>query len=377
MRIFLSYATEQKPEAEAIAFSLRSRGHMVFFDRDDLPDGESYDDKIARAVERSDLMIFLISPASVSEGRYTLTELRFARHKWRNPGGRVLPVMLEPTPMADVPSYLKAVSILEPHGNKAAEVAFAIARLRGIERALNTAAIAAAVGAVFAFLAGLMPVQGVSHSWLPLRKVLKVDVALENGALLAILFVGLYFVLGDRKWWKVPILAAGGMAGWVLCLFVFYNVGNEANAPLFSGPPISEFRNIIDAVPEAARPQISSAIEKVETYLTGAGEAIGRWSATLVMAVCGLACLLPISLAMALVDRRLRSLTRLVVASFFASAAGAAGYLLCSVSGLGELSNRQIFWFLDFADLFFALLYLPWLIAVPAAFAYWLIRGQE
>ncbi|HEY7444561.1 MAG TPA: toll/interleukin-1 receptor domain-containing protein, partial [Vicinamibacterales bacterium] len=110
----MSYASEQKADAEAVAFSLRSRGHMVFFDRDDLPEGTSYDDRIAAAVDRSDLMIFLISPAAVAEGRYTLTELRFARYKWRHPGGRVLPVMMEATPLPAVPSYLRAVSILEP-----------------------------------------------------------------------------------------------------------------------------------------------------------------------------------------------------------------------------------------------------------------------
>src|SRR5262245_36821927 len=135
MRIFMSYASEQKSQAEAIAFSLRSRGHIVFFDRDDLPEGGSYDDRIATAVNRSDLMIFLITPESVTQGRYTLTELRFARAKWPNPSLHVLPVMLAPTSMATIPPYLKAVSVLEPQGNVAAEVAFATEQLRGVERA--------------------------------------------------------------------------------------------------------------------------------------------------------------------------------------------------------------------------------------------------
>jgi len=43
MKIFLSYASEDKAIAEQIAFSLRSRGHLVFLDRDDLPPGQSYD----------------------------------------------------------------------------------------------------------------------------------------------------------------------------------------------------------------------------------------------------------------------------------------------------------------------------------------------
>jgi len=81
MKIFLSHASEDKSAAESIAFSLRSRGHKVFLDRDDLPPGQSYDQQIERAVKESDILIFLVSPSSVTSGRYTLTELAFARRK--------------------------------------------------------------------------------------------------------------------------------------------------------------------------------------------------------------------------------------------------------------------------------------------------------
>jgi hypothetical protein len=131
VRIFLSYASEQKAAAEAIAFTLRKRGHSVFLDKDDLPPGKSYDDQIQAAVLSTDLMVFLISPASVAKGRYTLTELAYARHRWRTPDNFVLPVMLEATPMADVPPYLKAVTIHEPGGNLAAETAFWVEQMRG------------------------------------------------------------------------------------------------------------------------------------------------------------------------------------------------------------------------------------------------------
>ena len=64
MDIFLSYASEDKAAAEFITFSLRDRGHTVFLDRDDLPAGESFDHQIERAVNESDIFIFLISPDS-------------------------------------------------------------------------------------------------------------------------------------------------------------------------------------------------------------------------------------------------------------------------------------------------------------------------
>ncbi len=130
MNIFLSHASEQKSLAEAVAFSLRNRGYKVFLDRDDLPPGKDYDHQIKRAVEASDLMVFLISPHSVAKGRYTLTELAYARRKWGKPHGRILPVMAAPTGMSEVPQFLKAVTILEPAGNIAAEVGSVVASMQ-------------------------------------------------------------------------------------------------------------------------------------------------------------------------------------------------------------------------------------------------------
>jgi hypothetical protein len=126
MKIFLSYASQDKSAAESIAFSLRSRGHAVFLDRDDLPPGGSYDEQIERAVKESDIFVFLISPDSIADGRYTLTELKFARQKWPDPSGHVLPVIARKTPFENIPTYLKAVTILEPIGNIAAETSVAV-----------------------------------------------------------------------------------------------------------------------------------------------------------------------------------------------------------------------------------------------------------
>lgn len=122
MKIFLSYSTARKETAASVNYELQAAGHEVFFDREDLPAGQSYNEKIRSAIEDSDLFIFMITPESVSQGRYTLTELKIASRKWPNPAGRVLPVMLEPTPFEDMPAYLKAVTVLTPEGNVTAEI---------------------------------------------------------------------------------------------------------------------------------------------------------------------------------------------------------------------------------------------------------------
>lgn len=129
MKIFLSYASEDRGPAEEIQLALAGAGHEVFFDRESLPAGGDYHARIRASVEACDLFVFLISPDSVDSGGYTLTEMGYARTKWPHPKSHVLPVVLRPTPFASIPAYLKSVTVLEPKGNTPAEVAAAAARL--------------------------------------------------------------------------------------------------------------------------------------------------------------------------------------------------------------------------------------------------------
>jgi hypothetical protein len=127
--IFLSYPSSLEEMAARIELSLEGEGYAVFRDRSALPPGESFDARIRAAVEESDLFVFLITPESVSPGRYTLTELKLVEQRWGHPAGRVLPVLAEATPMEAIPAFLRAVTILKPHGNLVAEVAAEVARL--------------------------------------------------------------------------------------------------------------------------------------------------------------------------------------------------------------------------------------------------------
>jgi len=135
MRIFLSVATPERPKAEEVALALRGDGHVVFLDTDDLPIAATYHDRIRQAIEQTDLLVFFISPASVSPQRYTLSELKFAQQKWQHPRGCVIPVMVVPTPMSQIPPFLKAVSICIPKGDLAAEVAYEVGRIAAMQPA--------------------------------------------------------------------------------------------------------------------------------------------------------------------------------------------------------------------------------------------------
>jgi hypothetical protein len=168
MRIFLTFASEQRDIAESILLALRNRGHEVFFSHDDLPPADSFDLRIQKAIATSELLVFLISPESVAKGRYTLTELVFARDRWRSPRGRVLPVVVAPTPMVSMPNYLKAVTLLEPEGNIAAETAAAVDRLneRSRSRSMLVFALLGIVTGGLSYLAFRYPLPFLHFSFL-------------------------------------------------------------------------------------------------------------------------------------------------------------------------------------------------------------------
>lgn len=131
MNIFLSYSSTRRDLAVRLKLALEAEQHDVFFDRDDLGAGEAYQQAIREALEQADLMLFLVSPESVGPGSYTLAELEMAQAKWQQPSGRVLPVVVAPTPKTSIPPYLLAVTLLEPSGEVVAETLAAVARLSG------------------------------------------------------------------------------------------------------------------------------------------------------------------------------------------------------------------------------------------------------
>ncbi|MBL8484481.1 MAG: toll/interleukin-1 receptor domain-containing protein [Rhodocyclaceae bacterium] len=151
-KLFLSYASSSAALAERLELALEAEGWDVFRDRSDLPPGEAYDARIAAAVEAAERFVFLITPDAVAPGRYTLSELEFARRRWPQPSGRVLPVIVAPTPLADIPAYLKAVTFLQPQGEIAAEVVAALRQPAGAARRGKPVALLA--GALLLLLGG-------------------------------------------------------------------------------------------------------------------------------------------------------------------------------------------------------------------------------
>jgi formylglycine-generating enzyme required for sulfatase activity len=137
MKIFVSYASQDRATVEPIHYALEEQGHDVFFDRDDLPAGEGFDSRIRQAIEACDLFVCFLSPDAIDAGSYTLNEIAMAQRTWPQPSGHILPVILKPVSIADLPAYLKAVTLLEPTGNLTAGVADAVHAIATSRRRRN------------------------------------------------------------------------------------------------------------------------------------------------------------------------------------------------------------------------------------------------
>ena len=238
----------------SIAFSLRARGHNVFLDRDDLPFGQSYDQQIERAVAKSDAFVFLISPDSIAQGRYTLTELSFARRKWQDPNGHLLPVVVREAPIAQVPPYLKAVTILEPLGNITAETSAAV---DGLDRSSHARAVAlkfAILGVLSGIVCSFLPFHGVSI--FGLKAGLAPDVGVFYGIFLA---AGAYFFTAVKRLKRLMFIP------FAVTLVILPAMTNQTSwdGPKHYAPSV----NVDDLdIDDKTREEIKQRISTTETY---------------------------------------------------------------------------------------------------------------
>jgi hypothetical protein len=161
--IFLCHASEDKAIVEPIQLALASAGCEVFYDEQSLPPGGDYQARIRAAVNNCDLFVFIASSASIVAGKFTLTELKFARERWPSPINRVLPVVIDELKPRDLPNYLQAATVLTVSGSAAAEVRDAVeSMLRGLRRRRSRRWVAALVIGSVAFT---LSIAALLHPW--------------------------------------------------------------------------------------------------------------------------------------------------------------------------------------------------------------------
>ena len=93
-RVFLSYAQTDRHLARTLAKDLSAAGFAVWSDREVMP-GDNWARKIAEALDESDAMVVIVSPAA-AKSEWVRREVEFALGSPRY-AGRLIPVVAKPT----------------------------------------------------------------------------------------------------------------------------------------------------------------------------------------------------------------------------------------------------------------------------------------
>jgi hypothetical protein len=109
MRVFLSYSTPDEHSAKELRLRLSAAGFTVWDAQHDVLPGDNWAAEVARALERSDAMVVLISPESV-ESESVRRDLEYALGS-KAFKGRLIPVVVRPT--KKVPWILRTLQHVE------------------------------------------------------------------------------------------------------------------------------------------------------------------------------------------------------------------------------------------------------------------------
>lgn len=88
--VMISYSTKTKEIADDVRQNLIEEGYSVWMAPESIPAGESYDNEIYAAIENAELVLFLMSEASISS-RWCRAELKYAA----NTNKRILPARID------------------------------------------------------------------------------------------------------------------------------------------------------------------------------------------------------------------------------------------------------------------------------------------
>lgn len=112
MKVFISHAEGDGKLAAEIAQQLEAHGFSTFTPSDDLSVGENFALKIGEALEKSNALVVLISPASM-ESKWVRREIDYALMSSRFKG-RLIPVQIKRT--KDYPWIFKKFRFIDATG---------------------------------------------------------------------------------------------------------------------------------------------------------------------------------------------------------------------------------------------------------------------
>ena len=108
-RVFVSHATADKWVARVICDKIESIGAVTFRDDRDIDGGDDIPDSIREAIERSDEMVVLLTPASVSRP-WVLMEVGAA---WQRGRGMRIIAVRQHIEIEPIPAMLQSKKIVD------------------------------------------------------------------------------------------------------------------------------------------------------------------------------------------------------------------------------------------------------------------------
>jgi tetratricopeptide (TPR) repeat protein len=111
IRVFISYSRADGEVADGFVAALENEGFKVTIDRRDLPYGEEWARELADFIAGSDTVVALVSPAFIQSKacNWELGQVR-ATNK------RLVPVVVEPVPIGDLPQAIGKIQLLPAEG---------------------------------------------------------------------------------------------------------------------------------------------------------------------------------------------------------------------------------------------------------------------
>ena len=107
-RVFISYSRAEWRHVQDLAKKLRHFGVKTWVDIENLKPGDHWKNAISEALDSSRAMIFCVSPLSI-DSPWTSRELQSAEAR----GLTIIPVILEPVPIEQLPPQLAEVQIYD------------------------------------------------------------------------------------------------------------------------------------------------------------------------------------------------------------------------------------------------------------------------
>lgn len=99
--VFMSYSSKDRNQAHKIITALKSCDIKVWVDNTDLPPGEVIESTLFQGIEKSTVILFLISPDSI-ESEWCIKEINYAAKN----GKRILPVYIRETEKKLIPTII-------------------------------------------------------------------------------------------------------------------------------------------------------------------------------------------------------------------------------------------------------------------------------